>query len=91
MESKLGWDRVLKNKQVLTSKVPSAVIVFIKVKDSPSRTHCQASPMLRGQGGHLGSSFPKTINSEHTTKIDLSTSSALTKPEAELKDIIHKM
>ena len=32
MKSKLGWDKVPKNKQVLTSKVPSAVIDFIKVE-----------------------------------------------------------
>ena len=32
MKAKLCWDKVLKNNQVLTSKVPSAVIGFIKVE-----------------------------------------------------------
>ena len=30
MKSELGWDRVLKNKQVLTPKVPSAVHLLHK-------------------------------------------------------------
>ena len=57
MKSKLGWDKVPKNKQVLTSKVPSAVIDFIKVKDSPPRRTVKPALYFVGREGTSEAAF----------------------------------
>ena len=57
MKSKLCWDKVLKNKQVLTSKVPSAVIVFIKVKDSPPGRTVKPALCFVGREGTSEAAF----------------------------------
>ena len=57
MKSELGWDRVLKNKQVLTSKVPSAVIYSIRVKDSPPGRTVKPALYFVGREGTSEAAF----------------------------------
>ena len=137
MRAKLGWDAGPKNKQVLTSKIPPAVIDFMEKKDSPPRRPVKPALYFVGKEGTPEAKFLKTINSKHSTKIvqeasvfrgefwdpkkisedaldqsrirlqrasnismcsqaivdmaEIATSSALAKPEAELRDIIQKI
>ena len=70
LRAKLGWDKGPKNKQVLATKVPPAVIDFMKKKDSPPRRAVKPALYFVGKEGTSEAAFLKTINSKHATKID---------------------
>ena len=57
MKSELGWDRVLKIKQVLTPKVPSAVHLLHKGEGLPSGRTVKPALYFVGREGTSEAAF----------------------------------